>query len=49
MLVDLARHAANYYSSERGMDRGEVLNRIKALFEAEWQAPTSEAKGGVLK
>ena len=48
MLVDLARHVANYYADERGMGREEVLARIKALFEAEWQSPTSEATGGVV-
>lgn len=48
MLVDLARHLANFYSQERGMNREEVLLRIKALFEAEWHAPTSDATGRVL-
>lgn len=47
MLVDLARHIANYYSDERGMNKDEVLASIKALFEAEWNSPTSEATGGV--
>lgn len=49
MLVDLARHVANYYSTERGFDRADVLARIKALFEAEWESPTSEAAGDVVQ
>lgn len=48
MLVDLARHVANYYSTEHGMDRADILARIKALFEAEWESPTSEADGCVV-
>ena len=49
MLVDLARHVANYYSQQRGMNREEVLSRIKALFEAEWESPRSEVTGGVVQ
>ena len=49
MLVDVARHVANYYTDNRGMDREKVLARIKALFDVEWQSPTSEATGGVVK
>jgi hypothetical protein len=49
MLVDLARHVANFYSQERGMKREEVLSRIKTLFDAEWGAPTSEATGSVVR
>ncbi len=49
MLVDLAQHVANYYSQERGMSKEEVLARIKAMFEAEWQSSTSKAVGSVVK
>ena len=49
MLVDLARHVANFYSQERGMDREEVLSRIRTLFEAEWGSPTSPVTGGVVR
>lgn len=45
MLADLARHISNYYCSERGMDKDEVLMRIKALIDAELQIPTSEVSG----
>jgi hypothetical protein len=43
MLVDIARHAANAYANE-GMSRAEALARIKALFDAEWNAPTDDAR-----
>ena len=47
-LVDLANHVANFYVQERGMERAEVLTRIKTLFEAEWQSPTSEVTGNAV-
>lgn len=47
MLVDLAKHAANAYEQTEGRNRGEVLQRIKEGFEAEWQSPTDEATGQV--
>ncbi len=40
MLVDLARHAANAYVETEGKDLNEVLQRIKAGFDVEWDAPT---------
>ena len=43
MLVDIARHAANAYANE-GMPRAEALAQIKALFDAEWERPTDEAR-----
>ena len=39
MLVDLARHAAQAYELE-GRNRDEVLARIRAAFDAEWNHPT---------
>jgi len=48
MLVDLARHAANSYVQTEGSDRAEVLRRIKAGFDAEWDFPTDNAHGTVL-
>jgi hypothetical protein len=47
MLVDLARHAANAYYQTEGRDRDEVLRRIKAGFDAEWEFATSDAKGSI--
>src|SRR5262245_38556163 len=49
MLVDLARHVANFYYSERGMDRDAVLSRIRMLFDAEWDSPTSDVTGSAVK
>ena len=39
LLVDVARHVAEAYALQ-GQDRGAVLARIKASFDAEWSAPT---------
>ncbi len=48
MLVDLARHVANFYSQERGRGKDEVLTRIKMGFDAEWQQHTSDVEGKAL-
>lgn len=48
MLADLARHAANAYAQSEGRDPEEVLKRIKALFDAEWEAPTDTPTGAML-
>jgi hypothetical protein len=42
MLVDIARHVANAYA-DQGRSRDEVLRRIRAAFDAEWEAPTDVA------
>ncbi len=42
LLVDVARYAARGYESE-GHDPAEVLRRIRALWDAEWANPTSDA------
>ena len=39
MLVDIANHVAHAYSS-RGLSVGETLERIKTLFDAEWDGAT---------
>jgi len=41
MLVDLARHVASAYEAQ-GHDRDEVLNKIRAAFDAEWSHPTDD-------
>ena len=38
VLVDLARRVSIAYS-ERGLDRQQVLDRIRAAFDAEWDDP----------
>lgn len=45
MLVDLARHVANFYEQERGMSRDPVLDRIKTLLDAEWEASAAKMRG----
>ena len=40
LLVDLARQVAYGYAQQRGRDPNEVLERIKAGFDAEWTSPT---------
>jgi hypothetical protein len=45
MLVDLARHVANACQQSSGRDRRETLARIRAGFDAEWDAPTDEPSG----
>ena len=43
LLVDVARHAAQAYQRE-GQDAAQVLARIRELFDAEWDSPTSPAE-----
>lgn len=45
MLVDLVRHAANTYESDKKHTLNEILARIKAGFDTEWQTP-SDNRGG---
>ena len=39
-LVDLARHAARIYEMEHYCSFDDAMDRIKTMFEAEWQQPT---------
>jgi hypothetical protein len=39
VLVDVARHVARAYARE-GRDEQETLDRIRDLFDAEWEDPT---------
>ncbi|MBN2271825.1 MAG: DUF5076 domain-containing protein [Sedimentisphaerales bacterium] len=43
LLVDVARHAALAYQKE-GRNAGEVLQRIREFFDAEWARPTDDPK-----
>jgi len=38
-LVDVARRLATAYSEQRGLDRQQVLDRIRDAFDAEWSDP----------
>ena len=48
MLADLARHVANSYQQEKGLDRFKTLERIKAGLDAELSSPTDEPSGQIL-
>jgi hypothetical protein len=39
-LVDLARHAARIYATEKVCSEDQARDAIKAMFEAEWNRPT---------
>ena len=45
MLVDLARHVAAAYQQSEGREPAEVLGRIKAGFDAEWNTATDQPEG----
>src|SRR5262249_5108300 len=45
MLADLARHVANSYEQDVGLDRLQTLQRIKAAFDAEMTSPTDTPSG----
>lgn len=49
MLVDLARHVANAYRQTQGLDPTDVLDRIKAGFDAEWSVATDKPEDGLLE
>ncbi len=38
-LVALARRLSTAYSEQRGLDRQQVLDRIRDAFDAEWSDP----------
>ena len=40
LLVDLARHAARAFAQEGICSEEAALQRIRALFDAEWDRPT---------
>ena len=45
VLADLARHVANGYEQDKGLDRGETLQRIRAAMSAELEDPTDNPTG----
>ena len=44
VLVDIARHVARAYARE-GHDEQDALDRIRDLFDAEWEDPTDVPPG----
>lgn len=45
MLADLARHVANAYEQDAGLDPVETLEQIRAMMEAEFSSPTDRPTG----
>lgn len=45
MLADLARHVANAYEQDAGLDPVETLDQIRAMMEAELSSPTDRPTG----
>jgi Domain of unknown function (DUF5076) len=47
VLADLARHLANAYQQELGLDTKETMTKITDLFVAELTNPTDTARGRI--
>ena len=48
MLADLIRHITNAYHQQYGVDRDQILARIRAHLDAEFESPTDEPRGQIL-
>ncbi len=48
MLADLARHVANSYEQDAGLDRLQTLEQIKAALNVELSSPTDEPSGQIV-
>jgi hypothetical protein len=48
LIADVARHIARIYSNEKDMSEEETLARIRAIFEAEMDAPTDPGSTSAL-
>jgi hypothetical protein len=40
LIADIARHVARIYAQEGAMSEDDVLERVRAIFEAEMDAPS---------
>ena len=40
LIADIARHVARIYAKESAMSEDDVLERVRAIFEAEMDAPS---------
>src|SRR6267378_3336301 len=40
LIADIARHVARIYAKETVMTEGQVLDRVRAIFESEMDAPS---------
>jgi hypothetical protein len=45
LLSDIARHVADALHQSDGLEKAEVLARIRSVFDAELDRPTAETKG----
>jgi hypothetical protein len=48
LIADIARHVARIYAKEAGMSEDEVAERVRAIFEAEMNAPTDSGSTSAL-
>jgi len=48
LLVDSMHHIANAYAAVGGIEKEEVLERIKEIFDLEWHNPTDPHHGNLL-
>ena len=48
LLVDIAYHVANAYAAGGDIEKEEVLERIKEMFDKEWENPTDKHQGNLL-
>jgi hypothetical protein len=44
LLVDVARHVARAYARQEEFSEDEALDRIRAMFDAEWDRPTDRGR-----
>jgi hypothetical protein len=47
VLADLVRHVANTYNERDGLDKAEVVAKIRKLFEVELGTPTDVPTGSL--
>jgi hypothetical protein len=48
LIADVARHIARIYASEKNMGEEETLARVRAIFEAEMDAPSDPGSTSAL-
>lgn len=48
LLVDIAHHVAHAYDAVGSIKEEEVLERIKEIFDTEWENPTDPHQGNLL-
>lgn len=49
LLADLARHVANSYQQDGGLDRLKTLQQIKTALNVELSSPTDEPSGQIAR